>query len=191
MVQAVHDALELITAPTLLAISVDDVRDHLRIVTTEDDRGIERRILSAIEQIESVNSRQFITATYTLHLDWFPTVIELRRPPIASITSVIYTDTEGTSTKLASSKYTLDAKSTPGRLKPAYGEVWPSTRSIDNAVAVKFVCGYGSAPVDVPDKAKQLIRLLVEQDYYGSYDNMHLTAAIDSLMSSLNWGALA
>ena len=123
----------------------------------EDDKAIENRIRAAINQIESITSRQLITATYTLHLDWFPAVIELRRLPIVSITSVIYTDTAGTSTTLSSSKYTLDAKSTPGRLRPAFGETWPSTRSVDNAVAVKFVCGYGAAPVDVPDKAKQLL----------------------------------
>ena len=190
MVQAVHDALELITAPSKLAISIDDVRDHLRLVGTDDDPDIERRIKSAIDQIESATSRQLITATYTLHLDWFPAVIELRKPPIVSITNIIYTDTAGTSTTLSSSKYTLDAKSTPGRLIPAFGESWPSTQSINNAVAVKFVCGYGDSPVNVPDKAKQLIRLLAEQDYYGRYDDTHLTMAIDSLMWSLDWGAL-
>jgi len=190
MVQAVHEALEEITAPTALAISVADARDHLRIVSTEDNKGISDRIKSAINQVESATSRQLITATYTLHLDSFPAVIELRRPPIASITSVIYTATDGTSTTMDSGDYTLDAKSTPGRLRPVYGTAWPTARSIDNAVAVRFVCGYGSAPVDVPDKARQLIRLLVEQDYYGSYDNVHLTQAIDSLMGVLDWGAL-
>lgn len=191
MVQAVHDALELITAPTTLAIDVGDVEHHLRLGSNEDNAEIRRQIESAIDQIESATSRQLITATYTLHLDWFPAVIELRRLPIVSITNVVYTDTAGTATTLSSSKYTLDAKSTPGRLRPAFGESWPTTRSVDNAVAVKFVCGYGDKPVDVPDKAKQLIRLLVEQDYHGRYDTPHLMSAIDSLMSTLDWGALA
>lgn len=191
MVQAVHDALELITAPTVLAVSTADVRDHLRLGSSDDDPAIERAIRSAINQIESATSRQLISATYTLHLDWFPERLEIRRLPAVSITSVIYTATDGTSTTLSSSKYAFDAKSTPARLIPAFGEVWPSTQAIHNAVAVRFVCGYGSGPVNVPDKAKQLIRLLVEQDYFGSYDNDKLTMAIDSLMWSLDWGALA
>jgi hypothetical protein len=42
-------------------------------------------------------------------------------PPVIDVTSVTYTDADGSSTVLASTDYTLDARSEPARLVPAYG----------------------------------------------------------------------
>jgi hypothetical protein len=50
----------------------------------------------------------------------------------------------------------VDAKSEPGRIVPAYGKVWPSTRYEPNAVQVRFVAGYGLEALDIDARAPEL-----------------------------------
>lgn len=121
--------------------------------------------------------------TWVQRLDWFPCEIELRRPPVQSVTSVEYVDTAGSTQTLASSRYQLDASSAPGRLRPAYGDSWPTIRLIPNAVTITFVAGYLTAAA-VPAIAKRLILLACEEDYYGCDVSM----SYDSLVSRLRWG---
>lgn len=190
MVQAVHDSLELVTAPTKLALSIEAAAAHLRINAPEDDQQVRDSIQAAIDKIQDQTSRQLITATYDLRLDCFPNEIELRKPPIQSVTSITYNDTAGDPQTLSASLYEVDVKSEPGRIIPAYGTYWPTTRGQHNDVTVRFVCGYGNGPEDIPSRAKHLLRLLTEQDYYGSFDNLALQRAIDSLMWALDWGGM-
>jgi uncharacterized phiE125 gp8 family phage protein len=70
-------------------------------------------------------------------------------------------DTDGTTQTLSTSRYQVDAKRRPGRMRPAYGYSWPATRpSTVNAVTVTFVAGYGPA-ASVPESVRQAIRLAV------------------------------
>ena len=73
--------------------------------------------------------------------------------------------------------YTVDADSAPGRIVPAYGEMWPTTRDQIDAVTVRFVAGYagdGASPEDlranVPASIKRALKLLVNEFYQNRGD---------------------
>ena len=128
--------LTLITPPAVEPVTLAEAKEHLRVVSDDEDTMIEGLIVAARQMVESGESwsldRSLITTTWRLSLDEFDNtsaVIELPRPPAIAITSLTYTNSTGTTTTLSGSGYSLDAYSTPGRLVPAYGLQWPSVRT--------------------------------------------------------------
>jgi len=145
-------ALVKVTAATQEPVTVDELKDHLVIDHADDDNYLATLIAAVVQFLGEVQDRTFVTTTWDLKLDRFPSgngVIELPRSPAASVTSVKYQDLDDVETTLAGSLYTVDASSVPGRLQPAYDESWPSTRGHVHDVTVRFVAGYGD-PADVP-----------------------------------------
>lgn len=154
-------------APVTEPVHLDEVRDHLRVDITDDDTLIEALITAAREYVEQASRRALVTQTWRYNLDQFPAAdeIELPRPPLKSVTSITYRDSDGTTHTLASSVYEVDTDSQPGRVRLAYGEDWPSdTLAETNPVRITFVAGYGDAD-DVPKRWKQAILLLVGHWY--------------------------
>jgi len=90
--------------------------------------------------------------------------IRLPKPPLQSVTSIIYDDMNGVATTLSSTLYRVDTDSEPARLTPAYGQIWPIVRAQTGAVRILYVAGYGAASA-VPDPIKHAIRLLVGHWY--------------------------
>lgn len=90
--------------------------------------------------------------------------IILPQPPLVSVESVKYIDTDGNQQTLASTDYKLDTATEPARLVPAYGKTWPATRNEINAVEVSFTCGYGNAAA-VPAAIKAWIKLRIGAMY--------------------------
>lgn len=148
--------------PSVEPLTVDEVRRHIRDLDTIDDAELEEYIKCARDYAEDMQNRQLITATYKLYLDAFPSEIKLPMPPLQSVTSIEYIDTEGVEQPLAASVYQVDTDSQPGRIKLDYAQNWPSTRGGDyDTVTVTYVAGYGDAASSIPPKTKQAIRLAV------------------------------
>jgi len=127
---------------------------------TTGNSEIASLITDARRAAEGILDRALITQTWELTLDRFPfysadntrSEILLPRPPLQSVTSITYTDIDGATQTLASANYKVDTIGEPGRVVPAYGLSWPSTRNEINAVTVRYVCGYGAAatvPADI------------------------------------------
>jgi len=144
--------------PRAEPLHVEDAKLHLRVTETDSDALIRSLITAALGYAEMFTRRQFVTATLRLTLDAFPAVIRLPRPPLASVTSIQYTDIDGVTQTLSSSDYQVDGRSEPARIQPAYGESWPSTRRELNAVTVTYVAGYAT-PVSVDASANTLTLL--------------------------------
>jgi uncharacterized phiE125 gp8 family phage protein len=149
-------SLVLFTGPTDEPLTVQEAKDWARITESEDDDLVQGLIRAARCHVEQLTGRALLTQTWDLYLDCFPWQIDVPRPPLQSVTSIKYIDTEGVLQTLASSEYTVDAKSEPGRIVPAYGKVWPSTRYEPNAVQVRFVAGYGLEALDIDARAPEL-----------------------------------
>ena len=120
---------------------------------TTEDPILNALITATRQHAEFFLRRALITQTWDLKLPAFPegsAHIRVPLPPLSSVTSITYTDSAGDSQTWAASKYQTDIPTGPqaqhGRIMPAYGEVYPSTRSDTyNAVTVRFVAGYGAA----------------------------------------------
>jgi len=133
----------------------------LRTNTTDENDLIESYIAAARQTAELCLGRTLIDTSYTLTLDAFPPEILLLRAPIQSVTSIAYIDDNGDTQTLDSGQYQVDAASEPGRVIPAYGCSWPSTREQMNAVSVIYLAGYGDERGDVPEWAKIIVYLLL------------------------------
>lgn len=187
---------ELVTAPASEPVTRAEAKTHLRESSTDEDDLIDGLIVAARKLVEAQTSRQLVTATWRLHLDCFPAGdIQIRKSPIASISSITYYDTNGDSQTWASSNYETDLVSEPARIRPAYNVSYPSTRSgKPNAVTVQFVAGVAQGSVD--QRAKQAILLLLSHWYenreavvMGSFSELPMAA--QSLINSLRWTAYA
>ena len=104
--------------------------------------------------------------TFNNHPDnnWFQhersDVIFLPRPPLVSVASVQFIDEDGVTQTFAASKTDVDTNSQPGRIVPAFGETWPDTRNVQNAVTITYDSGFGAASA-VPQTIKQALFMMI------------------------------
>ena len=157
----------LVTAPTTEPLTTAEAKDHLRVTHTDDDTDIDSIVETARVWAEKETERAFITQTWDFFLDDFPAdgIIRLPHPPLASVTTVKYTDEDATTSTFSSSKYYVDTAAEPGRVYLNKNQTWPTdSLRVRNGVEVRFVAGYGAASA-VPATAKHLIRLLVGHWY--------------------------
>lgn len=155
------------TPPTEEPLSVSDVNEHLRIDDTEEQGWIVAQIAAARAWAEDYTQRQFVTATYTLTADAFPCGcgFSLPRPPLASVSSITYTDNAGSTQTWASSNYVVSTDTEPGRIRLAYNASYPSDwRCEPDGISIVYVAGYGD-PEDV-DPRVQLAMLQMIGHWY-------------------------
>ncbi len=149
-----------VTPPAVEPLTLQEVKDHLRVDHVNDDSLIEPMIKGARMFAEGATRRALITQTWDWLLDAFPAwTLTVPMPPLQSITSITYIDTDGNSQTLAASEYRVDTSTEPGRITPAFSKVWPVTRAVTGAVTVQFIAGYGLAAQDVPHE----IRLAMQE----------------------------
>ena len=167
-------SLELSTAPLQEPLTLEEVRDHLNITTSDDDSYLDALILSVRQAIEEEASLALLTQTRKLRLDEWPVSarVYLPRPPLQSISSVAYLDSDGANQTLASSVYQIvGVRSTPpseappvAYLTPAYGESWPSLRSIPESVTITYVCGWTARGL-IPQPIRHAMLVLASEMY--------------------------
>ena len=87
------------------------------------------------------------------------------KAPLQSVSSITYVDTAGATQTLATSEYVVDGATHIGRIYSAYGATWPAVRCQPRAITVRFVCGYGGNPGDIPEPIRQAMLLLVGHWY--------------------------
>lgn len=120
-------------------------------------------IASARQHAETLLKRYLITQTIDLYLDCFEEW-EIKLPPLQSVSAITYVDNDGVTQTLSAANYLVDAASTPARITPAYGEVWPTTRYQNNAVKIRFIAGYGAASA-VPQCVKNWMLMRIKTLY--------------------------
>lgn len=138
------DTFTVTTLPTAEPVSLDEMKLHLRVDFSSDDALIMSLIRVAREYAEDVTGKAYMVRTCRQTYDYgWPEIFYLI-PPLVSVGLTITYDLAGTTTTLASTEYTIDAKSEPARIYPAYGKYWPVVRSIRNTITVNYITGYGA-----------------------------------------------
>lgn len=188
-------SLKLITDSVTDPITVSEMKENSRIDGTAEDTLVANLVASATDLCEHKVNRQFVSATWKLTLNDFPCdrFIKIDLPPLQSVTSIQYYDTDGTQQTFDSSNYTVDTNSEPGRVYLNSGSSWPSTESQRyNSVEITFIAGYGAA-ADVPQGIKQAITMMASH----FYENREATTetnlkdvpmAVESLLERYKWG---
>jgi uncharacterized phiE125 gp8 family phage protein len=165
----------LVTGPALDPVSLAEAKAHCRVAISDDDGLIAGYLLAARQIIETELRRSLISQTwdYFVDCDWpcekvggqWHRRITLPLPPLLSVTSISYVDSSGGTQTLAADQYRVSTKRHEGVIEPAYGVTWPPVRDQVDAITVRFVCGYGPNPSDVPEPIRQAILLLVGHWY--------------------------
>jgi uncharacterized phiE125 gp8 family phage protein len=117
-------------------LSLTDVKNHLRITGTDEDDVLLQFIAAIRQKTETYLRRTLVTSTWVQTLDNFPELVRLEMGPVQSITSISYIDVDGNT-----QAYTTFQYDSTGRLLPAWGYTWPSTRDQLEAVTITYVCG--------------------------------------------------
>ena len=161
--------VRVITAPAVEPITLAEAKEHLRF---DDACGVAQdALISGLIRVvrnyaENYTRRAFVQQTleYTTHC--FTHEMVLPRPPLISIESVKYIDTDGVLQTVDSSVYQIDSYRAPGLIKPAWLQYWPIvTRNDYNAVRIRYVAGYApvGSPTDyasgVPEVIKQWMKI--------------------------------
>lgn len=157
----------LVTAPTSEPLDIDEFKQHVNLTTDfiDDDEIMNAMIKAARLGVENTLNRALITQTWDFYWDSFPEELEIPIGPLSSVSSITYYDTDGAQQTLSSDTYTVDTNSYVGRVYLAYGQSWPSTRAIPQAVTVRCVLGYGSEGVNVPEPIRAAIKIMTADMY--------------------------
>lgn len=205
-----HRGSVLVTAPTAEPVSAAELLAHVR----EDKINFPdalQYVTDARQDIENRSGLAFITQTWRLSLDRWPTggeawwdgvrdgaiselygnaarSILLPKWPLASITSVKVYDEDSTETTVTvADVFDVDLYSRPGRLTLKRGQTWPVALRGSNAIEIVYVAGYTSA-ANVPGPMKRAIRQLAAYNYSHrgddcSPDEAYAASGAESIMA--------
>ena len=152
---------KLVTAPASLPLTVNEVKEHLRITNTGEDNYINNLIKTATKSTEKYLNRALLTQTYDLYLDRWENVIQLPFPPLVSVTSVTYNVNQ----TLATSLYKVVNSAEPGYIQRAYDTSYPTLDNIPDAIVIRYICGYGEDAEDIPEDIRHALLLQVGDMY--------------------------
>ena len=209
--------LRLVTAPLIEPITRDEAKEFLRVDHDNDDELITSLISAARFNLEDYISQALITQTWDLYLDSFPAdrsmgvdswwdgerqgsisqlfqyqaSIELNRIPVQSITSFTVFTLTNAPIILDPRSYFLDSITQPNRVTLTPGYTWPISMGLrwTNAIQIRFLTGFGTTRIDVPNDIKYALKLIMAQMYDKRSEKFDLTSAKE-ILAGYRLGAL-
>jgi uncharacterized phiE125 gp8 family phage protein len=156
--------IKVITAPTTEPITLAEAKANLRVVGTDDDADITRMIRAARQMAEERINRALMPQVLAFGEDGFCGPLRVPRPPLRTLDSLTYIDTDGAAQVLAGSAYLVDTFADPPTISAAPGTSWPATRAQSGAVVVQYQAGYADA-ASVPEPIRQWMFLAINAFY--------------------------
>lgn len=154
--------LELITPPATLPVSLDSVKNYLRVLDDHQDSEIELMIKTAIKRAEDITNRQLGgVATFRLYLDCFPASIHLPKAPLRSVKRVAYKTLDNTEMELEADEWWVDDKATPATICFKIRTV-NDLSDKPNSIIVEFEAGYNKLPIEVESWVKVQVATIYE-----------------------------
>lgn len=156
--------LEVKTEPTQEPVTLQEVKEYLRVEDSTDERNIRPLIETARRFAEEHLGRALVSTTYTQYYDcyddmsdplwegtrtgpyinYYKNYLVLGKGPVSSVTHVKTYDDDDTATTMASSKYYVDKAREPSRIVLRTGETFPTSLRVANGIEVEYVAGYSS-----------------------------------------------
>jgi len=144
-----------IEPPTDAAVSIEDLREYLRVNDDTPDAEIEASAAAAVAHIENLTGRAIMTQGWELVLDGFPPgTIRLPVGPVQSLDSLTYLDGAGVERSLSAALTNVDAGPIDGRVTSISG--WPATANRTGTVTLRWTAGEAVCPPDLAAAIKLL-----------------------------------
>lgn len=157
----------VIEGPSVEPVTVDEVKLYARIDGTEEDTLLSSFIIAARKSCEQYLGRALIKQKMALLLnEWPDKVIELPRPPLFSVDSIVTIGEDGTEITYDSSNYYVMNQTEPGKLiiKQSSANPYQIDRSY-GGYKITFYAGYGTSASDVPNAIRDGLKAWVTHIY--------------------------
>jgi uncharacterized phiE125 gp8 family phage protein len=154
--------LQLITAAADSPVTLDELKNRLRIDSTDFDGELQLHLDAAVSHVQEITRRSLITTEWKLTLPRFPRgqrPIVLPKGETQAVSEITYLDDEGDRQTLDDADYIVGINTEPATIVPSYDANWPSHREILNSIEITFTAGYGDAAEDVPADLRNAILL--------------------------------
>lgn len=163
--------LVLKTAPTVYPVSRTEVKKQLEIAAaiTYHDEHIDRLIKAATEEVQQRAGRTLLTTTWQWVTNGFPSGSKsfiIPMPPLKTVSSITYYDTDGASQTLSSSVYKVLTAREPGEIALKYNQEWPETYDEPDVVTVEFTAGYHATTLPAAQEWIRHAILILAQAYW-------------------------
>lgn len=182
-------AAELVTAPTLEPINLQDVKEALRINSSQMDSRILRLIKAARQQAEEQYNIAFLPQTWANYYRTFGN-FRLSKWPLAATPNVAitYTKSDATTGTVDTADYAVEARVRPSYVRLKYQKTWPvEVLETNNPVKVQFAAGWANADA-VPANLKEALILIVER-WLNNPSDIILTERGVASMTPLPYGS--
>ena len=162
--------LSLIDNPATKVVSVDDIKAHLRIDTSDENDLLGVYIDAATEMAEHYCNRHFITHEYRLYFNDVTSSASLIYPDCVlknngGQTCVNWIDVNGAAQ--GNNEAYIDSYSNPSLVYLSSDFTNPTLKdNLANVFWYEFKTGFGDVSTDVPEAIKQAIKLIVSDMYY-------------------------
>lgn len=141
----------IVTAATVLPISVDEVKLYIKLDTDEDDGTIAGMIPAAARHFELETGRTLQLTGYEYYPETWPDDSDepIRLPqaaPLVSVTGIYYKGTDGVEITWPTDQWVWSARTSPGRVMPAYGYQYPSQQLYPlDPIRIAYTAGLSTA----------------------------------------------
>lgn len=175
--------LTLLMPPQAEPLTLEEIKKYLRIDDITDDLEddyLRSLIVLAREYCEDYQHRAYITQTWELTLQEFPStyddklnayqienVIEIPKGKLQKINSITYKDINGEVTTMTENvDYIVSTRGMLGKVCPPYGRIFPCIPLWPlDPIVINFTCGFGDSGLKVPERIKQAMKLLISHWY--------------------------
>ncbi len=172
-------------APGAEPVTLDDLKNHLRLNHDTDNDLLAGLIAAARQSCEQFTGCALITRSYSLYLDcwpgkacesWWdglregarlsaPSVLVLPHPPLVSVIRINIYAEDNTATEYPAASYFADNAGIPGRIVLKSGISPPTPGRNASGIEIQFRAGYGATPEKIPAALRQGIRQLAAHLY--------------------------
>lgn len=166
--------MKIVVSPAALPVSVDEVKEYLRIDIDEEEDLLESLIVAAVAYVEEYTNRALITQTWDELLKVFPVknYYQIPKTPFVSLEAAEYMGEGDTTYTDFTDILTVDTYN--DRVYLNYSETWPCyILEPGGGVRFEWTCGYADdgtydaseTGAGIPEPIKQAIKLLVAHWY--------------------------
>jgi len=174
-------------APAAPILTIDEVKEHLRVDHADEDALISGLMDAATAHLDGYRGtlgRALVTQTWTVEFRAFANRLDIPLAPVQSAT-IQYYDSLNAQQTLPTSIYAVLSDGLGPYVALKYNQQWPQTYTRDDAVKITFVAGYGAAAA-VPAAIRSAMLLLIGH----WYDNRS-TVAVGQSVSEMPFAATA
>ncbi|KQO79428.1 head-tail connector protein [Rhizobium sp. Leaf262] len=143
-----------LTPPQAEALTLAEVKAHLRLDGADEDALLASLITTAREHLERQTGLCLMRQSFRLYLDAWPEsgVIQIAKGPVQAIETILVFDDAGDPTDITDTDKLLDGQARPARLwlrqPPVPGQPL-------NGIEIDFTAGFGESGAEVPDTLKR------------------------------------